>query len=587
MLYHNSRAPECRAPMGAVRTGSPVRFRLFGTDRSARVSLIITALGRREMQPMYPAGDDCHEIRVLMPDTPCIFQYFFHVQRQFGGEEYYGNAWDGLGGEGTPSGPEPIPFQVTVYAADYQTPEYLHGGVMYQIFPDRFYAPEKPRSNRTNLYLHDSWEDVPLRRVTAVKEEDNYSLDFFGGSLRGIEEKLPYLSDLGVTVIYLNPIFQARSNHRYDTGDYLKIDPMLGTQEDFERLCRSAERCHIRVMLDGVFSHTGTDSRYFNYYGHYGQGGAYRTKDSRYYSWYKFDRWPDDYKSWWGIKTLPELNKDDPSVRAYFLGEHGVVRRWLHSGASAWRLDVADELPMSYLRQLRQSARTEKPDAAVLGEVWEDASHKVSYGEMRSYCLGDTLDSVMNYPLRSAVIDWLLFRSDAYRLCRVIESQQENYAPPFYYSLMNLMGSHDRPRVLSLLCREVENDDDHEPIRKGASRAALARGKQRVLVFMRLLCVLPGIVSVYYGDECGMRGSADPYCRGTYPWGRGDEAMLNEIRDILAIRKRPVIRVGRMTVRAQDADTLIIRREISAGHDAFGRPAEDDVFEWKAVRPAL
>ncbi len=551
----------------------------------SQVSLVLTVNGERHVLDMIRGDDGSHEIRLMMPEKPAIVQYFFYVQNQDGAGEYYGNAWDGLGGVGVTCGPEPAPYQITVYDPDYKTPDYLRTGVMYQIFPDRFRRTGVPKPERTNCVVHEKWEDTPLKRVMQIPDKDNYALDFFGGTLKGIAEKLDYLKDLGVTVLYLNPIFEARTNHRYDTGDYTKIDPILGTQQDFERLCEQARAKGIRVILDGVFNHTGFDSRYFNALGHYGAGGAYQDRKSPYRHWYMFRRWPKDYHCWWGIKSLPDLNKDNPEVREFFLGEKGIVRKWLSEGASGWRLDVADELPMDYLRQLRTAARAEKPDAAIIGEVWEDASHKVTYGQMRSYCLGDTVDSVMNYPIRTAALDFMNRRIAAWDVARLIMSQQENYAPPFYYSVMNLLGSHDRPRALSLLTGEVDGDEDHEPLHHPVTDAQLARGKARLKEAYRLIAALPGIPCVYYGDEAGLRGSADPYCRGTYPWGREDAELQAEVRKILTCRKRRVFQTGALRVYAENADTLVIIREITGGHDVFGQPAENDKVEVRVVRP--
>lgn len=585
-LYHNSRSAECRAPLGAVPCGRPVRLRLFGAVNVGQAVLIWSVNGVRSFLPMIYAESDSYEIRLRMPEKPAICEYFFYVENRDGAGEYYGNAWDGLGGVGVTSGPEPKPFQITVYDPQYRTPEYLRKGVMYQIFPDRFYRTGRPRSDRKNLLIHQNWDDVPLRRVDAVKVKDNYSLDFFGGTLKGIEMKLPYLKSLGVTVLYLNPIFKSRSNHRYDTGDYEQVDPMLGTKEDFEHLCAEAGRLGIHVMLDGVFSHTGADSKYFDFYGRYQSGGAYRDKDSVWKDWYKFRKWPDDYESWWGIKTLPCLDKENPELQEYFLGEGGIVQRWVQSGASGWRLDVADELPMDYLRRLRKSVRAVKDDAVILGEVWEDASHKVTYGQMRSYCLGDTVDSVMNYPLRIVLIDFLLHRCDAGAVCRLVESQQENYPAPFYYSLMNLMGSHDRPRILSLLCGLAWGEEDHEnKTQQPVPAHQLALGKQRLLTMLRAIVSLPGIPCVYYGDECGVQGTADPYNRGTFPWGHEDMELQEQVRALLSLRKKPVLQTGSLSIRADGPDAFVIRRTISCGHDVFGDPAEDDVYEVRIQRP--
>ena len=188
---------------------------------------------------------------------------------------------------------------------------------MYQIFPDRFFRTHKPKSSRKDIILHEKWDELPLV-VPDERIGDNTAFDFFGGNLNGIKEKLPYLKDLGVTVIYLNPIFKARSNHRYDTGNYMQIDPLLGTEEDFKALCESAEELGIKIILDGVFSHTGEDSLYFNRYGNYDSIGAYQSKDSPYASWYRFKKFPDKYACWWNIPTLPEVDKNSRLFKNIF-----------------------------------------------------------------------------------------------------------------------------------------------------------------------------------------------------------------------------------------------------------------------------
>ncbi|HML49623.1 MAG TPA: glycoside hydrolase family 13 protein, partial [Clostridia bacterium] len=269
-------------------------------------------------------------------------------------------------------------------------------------------------------------------------------LDFFGGTLSGIRAKLSYLKELGATALYLNPIFYARTNHRYDTNDYRRVDPWLGDEGDFARLCQEAEALGIRVLLDGVFSHTGADSEYFRQ--------AQRDQSAPTFGWYRFSHWPDRYESWWGFQTLPETNELDPGFLRFILtGNDAVIPHWLRAGAGGWRLDVADELPMPFLRMLRETAKCAKPDAALIGEVWEDASNKISYGELRSYCLGDTLDSVMNYPLRDALVAFLTGAIDANNTARRINALYEQYPKPFAHALMNLLGSHDRPRILNIL----------------------------------------------------------------------------------------------------------------------------------------
>ena len=575
-LYHDSRSLDCRAPFGAVKCGDVVRLRVYCCGAPRAVSITLSHDGRTQVFPLQSVGNDAYELRLNMPESPCLVWYHFSAVAADGHIEYLGNARDGLGGVGDAYDMVPPPFQITVYSRDYDTPHYLRDGIMYQIFPDRFCRSRAPWYTREDIYLHENWEEPPLA-IFDPRNGDTHSRDFFGGDLKGIISKLDYLQSLHVTVLYLNPIFQARSNHRYDTGDYTRVDPMLGDEEDLKVLCAEAAKRGIRVLLDGVFSHTGDDSLYFNKYGRYPTLGAAQSQDSPYYPWYTFERYPDKYRCWWGINTLPEVKKDNEDYRRFMFQEEGVVRRWVRRGTSGWRLDVADELTMRFLRSLRQSVKAENPDATVLGEVWEDASNKVSYGEMRCYCLGDTLDSVMNYPLREAAIAFVRGDIDAYAFVRRIESLRENYPLPFFYSLMNLMGSHDRARVLNMLAGETWEEVD--PLCRGecALDAGLrALAVKRLAQMLRLFMAMPGIPCIYYGDEAGMEGAADPFCRGTFPWGREDPEIMALTRAALDLRAaRPVLRRGAFEIHALDRDTVRIRRFAYAGCDAFGEPLDD------------
>ncbi len=581
LLFHDSQSPVYRFPQGAVTTGVPITLRLRA--EGAREATLRFFDGSERFLPM-TEREGLFEATVCAPDTPMLCWYDF-AARGGGETDRYGCAADGLGGEGAQGSARA--YQITVYDRAFDTPRWLRGGVMYQIFPDRFYASKTAACDRDDVYLHEHWSDLPI--LMPENGDENCARDFFGGDLKGIEQKLPYLASLGVTVLYLNPIFAARSNHRYDTADYTQIDPLLGTNADFASLCAAADKAGIRVMLDGVFSHTGEDSLYFNKFGRYPTLGAYQSPDSPYYPWYTFEQYPDRYACWWGIHTLPAVDKNCESYRDFMLNERGVARTWLKNGAAGWRLDVADELPMRFLRDLRATARAQKDDAALLGEVWEDASHKVAYGEMRCYCLGDTLDSVMNYPLREAAIDFFTGKTNAFSLCRLIKSQQENYPKPFYYAVMNLLGSHDRARAVNALCGRSFDDI---PLQRRAAavltRAEYALGRVRYLEMLRLICALPGIPCVYYGDEAGMTGAADPYCRGAFPWGSEDAEMTEAVKAILQARRASrALQTGALEAFARDADTLVVRRMID-DRDVFGEPAPDEIVETvisRAVTP--
>ncbi len=268
--------------------------------------------------------------------------------------------------------------------------------------------------------------------------------------MKGVISKLSYLKSLGVTAIYLNPIFEAHSNHRYNTADYLKIDPLLGNEEDFRALCAEAAKLGMGIILDGVFNHTGDDSVYFNRYGRYPGLGAAQSRDSAYFTWYDFQKWPEQYRCWWNFTTLPGVNENNPAFAEFVTGKGGVLEHWLAAGASGFRLDVADELPTPFLEKIRRTIKAAKPEALLVGEVWEDASNKTSYGERRHYLEGNELDGVMNYPFRNAIIAFLK-GSGAQAFKEAVMTILEHYPKPCIDVLMNLLGTHDTPRILTEL----------------------------------------------------------------------------------------------------------------------------------------
>ncbi|MDO4740432.1 MAG: glycoside hydrolase family 13 protein [Eubacteriales bacterium] len=512
------------------------------------------------------------EAELTMPESAHVFWYYFILQDEAGRTLLYGNANDSLGGEGAVYTREPPSYQITLYDPAYETPDWMHESALYQIFPDRFFSSCKKDAKNClypGCWYHDSWTDDP---EIHFDEKQRAAADFFGGDLRGITQKLAYIKSLGVGAIYLNPIFRARSNHKYDTGCYMEVDPSFGTEEDLQILCSEAQQMGIRVILDGVFSHTGDDSIYFDRYNRHGGDGAYQKKNSPYSSWYRFEKWPEQYESWWGFDSLPNVNETDPSYMRYILsGEDAVVSHWLHEGTSGWRLDVADELPMDFLRRLRRRVKKEKSDACIIGEVWEDASRKETYGELRNYCSGDTLDGCMNYPVRDAIIGFLLGQIDAYGFERALESQRENYPPQFLYACMNLLGSHDKPRAISVLSGLPGLEAPPEkrcPLQLSKEQYAL--GRERYVAALRLLSALPGMPSVYYGDEAGLVGMADPFCRGTYPWGYEDKALIREVQDILCGRPG-VCRTGFSAARALNKDMAVVARWYEGGRDVFGK----------------
>lgn len=427
-------------------------------------------------------------------------------------------------------------FQLTVYDKHYETPDFLKGGVMYQIFPDRFCKSGKVHENiPEDRIIREDWGGTPY-----YKPDQNghvWNNDYFGGDFAGIQSKLPYLSDLGVTCIYLNPIFESHENHRYNTANYMKADPMLGTNEEFRELCTEAEKYGISVILDGVFSHTGADSIYFNKFNRYDTVGAYNSKESPYYNWYSFFDYPNGYEAWWGIDTLPNVWENNPEFTKYICGEEGVLNYWLSMGAAGYRLDVADELPDQFLENLRKSVKGFGEDKIVIGEVWEDASNKESYGVKRRYLLGNQLDSVMNYPFREAIIGYVKGGS-AENLENSIMTIMENYPKPTIDVLMNFVSTHDIERAINRLAGENCDDKSKDWMaEKYLSPEEYERGKNLLKAAMALQFFLPGVPSIYYGDEAGLQGYKDPFNRRCYPWGNEDKELIEYTKELSRVRK--------------------------------------------------
>ncbi|MCH5186399.1 MAG: glycoside hydrolase family 13 protein [Oscillospiraceae bacterium] len=545
-LEHDSRALFYRSPFGAVTTGTEITLRLAvsesGIPHYVRLYYIIN--GETKYLDMHYINTICsnsiYETQLTVPEKECLIWYYFKVKTDYN-TMYYGNNMGNLGGMGQAMHSAPMhSFQITVYDKEYKTPEWFKNSVAYQIFVDRFYNPSKNGEflNERSDIIKRKWGELPYYKAEQFggKFLNN---DFFGGNLEGVIEKLPYLEELGIGAIYLNPIFKAYSNHKYDTGDYKEIDPMFGDDKIFKKLCSEAKKHGIGIILDGVFNHTGSNSRYFNREGEYDDVGAYQSKNSKYYDWYRFSDYPDVYESWWGIATLPHIEEKSESYREYILnGKDSVVKHWLRYGASGWRLDVVDELPEFFVKELRTAVKSVDEDAVIIGEVWEDASNKVSYGEQREYFLGHSLDSVMNYPLRNALVDFALGNLDATGFDERIMSLKENYPKPAFYSLLNFLSSHDIERIYTVMGNVPEASSVGKDFQANYTLSGeikvMAKARLRVIVALQML--LPGVPCVFYGDEAGIQGYADPFCRATYPWGNEDKEIQDWYKKFIGIR---------------------------------------------------
>ena len=549
----------CKFPFGAAPCGERVTLHVRPEAREGfvRCTLLLREefAGLQQERELLAEGRDGERQRFSLtfpaPEEPELCWYAFRFTRADGSVRYLGKS--GWCREARDF------WQMTVYDAAAPTPGWFGEGLTYQIFPDRFRRSRLPDMAKmpSGRRLHENWEDIP---DYLPDQDGEYCRDFFGGDLAGIREKLPYLAELGVETLYLCPIFEASTNHRYNTGDYRRIDPMLGTEEDFRQLCVEAHGHGIRVILDGVFNHSGKDSRYFNAQGRYDTVGAAQSQDSPYYPWFSFHPWPTDYDAWWGIRDLPAANKGEPSYQAFiYQGEDSVIRHWLRAGADGWRLDVADELPDDFLAGIRQAMDETKPDCLLLGEVWEDGSNKIAYSRRRKYLLGGEIHCLMNYPFRAAALLYLR-GGDAADFCASMETIRENYPAPAFCAAMNFLGTHDTPRVLSLLgeAQAPESRAERAVFRLSPDEERL--GKERWKLASALLYAFPGSPMLFYGDEAGLQGLEDPFCRGGYPWGKEDEDLLSWFRLLGKLRKRPSLRRGDLTWLYARGPLLAFRR---------------------------
>lgn len=528
----DSRNTFYRSPFGAVKQDTSLHFRILLPNNVAchKAQLVVKYGSDDQQQWTFHDMKDCGMFNMeehlwecdVTVDRIGLYWYNFRLYTTQGLRYLVPTSGESIGSiMRSPTGN----WQLTCYKKDFKTPDWPLGGVMYQIFPDRFcFSGEEKNVDRDDVeYM--KWGDQP--RWWPQGDGEITNTDFFKGDLKGITQKLDYLKSLNVNSIYLTPIYEARSNHRYDIGDYENVDPILGTNEDFENLCTEAKKRGIHILNDGVFSHTGCDSKYFNMFKRYGENtGAYNDPNSPYAQWYKFNNWPNDYSSWWGFYTLPEVRETNPTFKNYILGENGIMERWMNYGACGWRLDVADELPDSFICEARTKMKQLNPDALLIGEVWEDASNKESYGHKRQFLFGDQLDSVTNYVFRRAILDFLK-GTDSKQIMDTIMQIVENYPRPVLRVMMNILSTHDTTRALTKLAGEPLNDRDrHWQANMKLTPEQYARGVKLMKLAVAMQYTLPGMPCVYYGDEAGVEGYRDPFNRMTYPWGNENEELI-------------------------------------------------------------
>lgn len=561
---HVTSEKEYRTPFGAAQLGGVVTLGIdiWDDDVTFCTLRVWTDAHGEQLIEMKgtSAGDHLHFLVDYKPAETGVVWYSFDIEASDGAVWRYGAKPGWTTGEGAFAYGDPPSFQITVFEPRATQPDWYKKGVVYQVFPDRFARGEGWREqaeaalaahrNGPERVLVEDWDTAPTYKRKSETDLGIARWDFYGGTLEGIREKLGYLKGLGVTVIYLNPIFEAQSNHRYDTADYLRIDPMLGTERDFGRLCDEAAEMGISVILDGVWNHCGRDSVYFNRDENYPDAGAWQAHEdgaeSPYADWFTFNE-DGTYAGWWGNQDMPSYRDDCEPFHELVCGKDGVVRKWLRAGARGWRMDVADELTDEFIAQIKAAAVAEKDDSVLIGEVWEDASNKLAYGKLRQYFQGKELDGVMNYPLRTGLLDYVCGHIGADELAARLEQLRENYPRDAFFSCLNLLGSHDRERLFTMLGDAPDPDtlseEECAAFRLDEGHASLAMSRLWLTVLLQM--TLPGVPCVYYGDERGMEGFRDPYNRAAFPWDGGRMDCATVFRNAIAVRKAlPVLTAG-------------------------------------------
>lgn len=536
MFYFNSRDELFKKPFGAVKCGCEIDFTLYGGDEVTAPYLCIKKDGGREqfiqLQEKYTDGTKYFTTKYT-PDSVGLYFYCF----RFSHNDLNGLYNNGKGASCYGNGGRW--FMQTVYDRDFKAPEEFKGRVMYQIFPDRFFEGRKkgPQLSFPDRVYREDKDGLPFFTWSAG-DPHSITKDYYGGDLPGITRKADYLESLGINCIYLNPIFESHENHRYNTANYMKIDPELGTLEDFKQMCRVLHSKGIKVILDGVFSHTGSDSIYFNKESRYDTVGAYNSRDSVYRQWYDFDpKYKNGYRSWWDFPSLPDVNEMNPSYLEFICGEKGVISYWIKNGADGFRLDVADELPDEFIECVRRAVKRHGEDKLLIGEVWENAVTKESYGKRRTYLLGRGLDSVMNYPFRTAVLEFIKY-GNGESFCESIYEIYESYPKEAMDTAWNSLSTHDTVRAITFLRGRPDNGDRRWQSRQHLDGVRLERGKRMLICAYALLFGLPGVPCIYYGDEIAMEGYPDPFNRGYYRWWAQDKYFLERMEELVRFHKK-------------------------------------------------
>lgn len=542
-VVHDSQSIKFRKPFGAVEAGQKVKLSIT-VDKEILVAVEFiqfdgTRLNMGMGKEYLNNGEFKYSAEIDTSDALGILEYYFILIDGYD-RLYYGNNDEHLGGIGQIYTYNPVPYQITVYKKTYM-PKWYKEGVIYQILIDRFCNGNENNiinSPKENSFIYGRWDDSPMY----IK--DNFGRmarwDFYGGNLKGIIKKLDYIKSLGANIIQLSPVFRSPSCHKYDTADYEIIDEMFGTNDEFRELCEIAESKGVKIILDAVFGYTSSDSKYFNKHGNYDEIGAYNSPNSKYHNWYKFIRYPYQYESWWGIWERPSVNSMYKGYVDYIIeNKNSIIEKWMNLGASGWKLNIIDELPDEFIELIRRRIQEISNEAVLLGDIWEDASNKISYSKRRRYLQGEEVHAATNYPLRESLINFTKGYIGADRFKQRIMSLYENYPRESFYGNINIIGTNDTERILTVLDENIE--------------------------LMRLLVViqftLPGVPLICYGDEAGVKGGKEPDNRKSYPWGKENEELIKFYQKIIGIRNSEIaLKKGELNIFEVDSEVLAFER---------------------------
>jgi glycosidase len=623
-ILHDSRSDLYRTPFGAqpVATDVTLRLRTAANDVES-VTLVVNNLddgsgSSRALTKVVSDGQfDWWQAAINTGPVVTVHNYHFALADGDAAAFYVD---DGMrdGGEGiltTAPPPADAGWDIYTYAEGFDAPAWAANATIYQIFPDRFRNGEAANdpSAADWFYPEERGRAFPIAPWNTpvpdpIPEDPNqnpdwygtFSSTFYGGDLQGVQEKLDYLQDLGVTALYFNPIFDSPSNHRYDGRDYRQVDDNLAVAGDagasnafFTELAAAADARGMQIILDGVPNHTSSDSPLFDRYARHDVEGACESETSPYRGWYIFTparpqgsgvcAGDTNYAAWAGFATLPQVDTADAEVIDNWMGPEGIATSWLRTpGVDGWRIDVVPDVVLinpRFFELLRTAAKEANPDALLVSETWQER-------DARARVLGDEFDTSMNYRFRQAVLGFLREEDFAdndgtivalapTEFDAALRAVQEDYPPAAFATAMNLISSHDVNRAVYVLDHDGVNAERTAPVN------GFADGRRRLALAAALQFTLPGAPTVYYGDEVGLVGFGsdplrdDPYNRQPYPWedaaGYSDlPAWRQADADLLALyRQLGALRREHTFLRTGSWDTLAA--DDATGLYAYGR----------------